>query len=220
MVPRSLGVETIPLLESYGRVIAAPVYLDRDQPPFPRSMRDGFALKAEDLQSVPVTLKCVGEVRAGQVPHQFVRQGEAVEIMTGAPVPEGADAVVMVEHTERGHGDEVRVQKQVMAGDNVAPKGSEHRAGATVLVPGDCISAFGLAALASVGKSEVSVYRQPSVSILATGDEIVEIAQTPGPAQIRNSNSFSLYGQVRTNRSGHVWRRPVLRRGGGSRRRG
>jgi molybdopterin molybdotransferase len=191
------ATETIPLLESYGRVIAEAIRLDCDQPQFPRSMRDGFALRAEDTRNVPVTLKCVGEVRAGQLWEQVLRDGEALQIMTGAAVPPGANAVVMVEYTESPARGEVRVLREVRIGENVAPKGSERLAGETVLQPGKRISALELAVLASVGRSQVGVYRAPSVSILATGDEIVDITKQPGPAQIRNSTSFSLYGQVR-----------------------
>lgn len=189
----------MPILDSYGRIIAETLRLDRDQPPFARSMRDGFALKAADVQTVPVTLRCVGEVKAGAIWEQEVGRGEAVQIMTGAPVPEGADAVVMVEQTERLSPDEVRVLRALRPGDNVAVRGSERRAGDVLFGPGRRISAFELAVLASVGKAQVSVYRAPRVSVLATGDEIVEVTQIPGPAQIRNSNSFSLYGQVRRN---------------------
>lgn len=160
-------------------------------------MRDGFAVRAEDLVSVPATLKCLGELRAGEVSKNPVGSGEAMQIMTGAPVPEGANAVVMVEHTERPSEDEVRILKTVQPGGNVAPKGSERLSGDVVFGPGERISSFELAVLASVGKATVSVFRSPSVSILATGDEIVEISETPGFAQIRNSNSISLYGQVR-----------------------
>ena len=160
-------------------------------------MRDGFALRAEDTQTVPVTLKCVGEVRAGQLWEEVLRPGEAVQIMTGAPVPQGANAVVMVEYTESPVQGDVRVLKEARIGENVAAKGSERLTGQTVLEPGKRISAFELAVLASVGKDQVTVYRAPSVSVLATGDEIVDVAEQPGPAQIRNSNSFSLYRQVK-----------------------
>jgi len=190
------AVERVALLESFQRVIAETVTLDCDQPPFARSMRDGFALRAEDVQSAPVSLRCVGEVKAGEKAETALRGGEAFQIMTGAPVPEGANAVVMVENTDRQSDTLVRVLKPVKAGENVAPKGSERRAGDTVLRPGRRISTFDAAVLATAGKAEVLVYRRPVVAVLATGDELVSVQAVPRGGQIRNSNSFSLHGQV------------------------
>lgn len=122
--------------------------------------------------------------------------GEAVQIMTGAPVPAGANAVVMVENTDRPSSTQVRVLKPVKAGENIAPQGSERRAGDIVLRGGRRISTFEVAVLAATGKAEVLVYRRPVVAILATGDELVSVETVPRAGQIRNSNSFSLYGQV------------------------
>jgi molybdopterin molybdotransferase len=190
------AVESIPLLESFQRVIAETVTLDCDQPPFARSMRDGFALRAEDVQSAPVSLRCIGEVKAGATAETILGPGEMFQIMTGAPVPEGANAVVMVENTERQADSLVRVLKSVKSGENVAPKGSERRFGDTVLCPGKRISTLAAAVLASTGKATVLVYRRPVVAILATGDELVGVEAMPGAGQIRNSNSFSLHGQV------------------------
>jgi molybdopterin molybdotransferase len=193
------AVEAVALLESFQRVIAETVTLDCDQPPFARSMRDGFALRAEDVQSAPVSLRCVGEVKAGEAAETTLRSGEAFQIMTGAPVPEGANAVVMVEYTDRQSDTQVWVLKPVKAGENVAPKGSERGAGETVLRPGQRISTFEAAVLAATGKAEVLVYRRPVVGILATGDELVGVEAVPRAGQIRNSNSVSLYGQVLKN---------------------
>ena len=190
------AIESVALLESLQRVLAEPVSLDCDQPPFGRSMRDGYALRAEDVQSAPVALQCIGEVRAGEMTETALRSGETMHIMTGAPVPEGANAVVMVENTDRRSDGRVQVLKPVKAGDNIAPKGSERRAGDTVLRPGRRISTFEAAVLASAGKAAVLVYRRPVVAILATGDELVAVEAVPRAGQIRNSNSFSLYGQV------------------------
>jgi molybdopterin molybdotransferase len=189
-------VESVALLESFQRVLAETVSLDCDQPPFARSMRDGFALRTEDVQSVPVSLRCIGEVRAGEMTEAGLTSGEAIHIMTGAPVPVGANAVVMVENTDRPSDGLVRVLKPVSVGENIAPKGSERRAGDTVLRPARRISTFEAAVLASAGKADVLVYRRPVVAILATGDELVDVEAVPGAGQIRNSNSFSLYGQV------------------------
>ena len=195
-IPGKQAVENVALLESFQRVLAEPVSLDSDQPPFERSMRDGFALRTEDVQSAPVSLHCIGEVRAGEMTETALRSGEAIQIMTGAPVPEGADAVVMVEHTEQRSDGWVRVLKPVKWGENIAPKGSERRAGDRVLCQGRRISTLEAAVLASAGKAQVLVYRRPVVAILATGDELVGVEAMPRPGQIRNSNSFSLYGQV------------------------
>ncbi len=192
-------VERVALVEGFQRVLAETVSLDSDQPPFARSMRDGFALRAEDVQTAPVALCCVGEVRAGEMSETVLKNGEAIQIMTGAPVPEGADAVVMVENTTRGSDALVRVLKPVRAGENIAPKGSERRAGDTVLRPGRRISTLEAAVLAATGRAEVLVYRRPVVAILATGDELVSVGEAPKAGQIRNSNSFSLYGQVLKN---------------------
>ena len=159
-----LAVESVALLESFQRVLAEPISLDYDQPPFARSMRDGFALRTEDVQSAPVALHCVGEVRAGEMTETALRSGEAMHIMTGAPVPEGANAVVMVENTDR-RSDRVQVLKPMRAGENIAPKGSERRAGETVLRPGRRISTLEAAVLASAGKAAVLVYRRPVVAI-------------------------------------------------------
>lgn len=189
-------VESVALLESFQRVLAETITLDSDQPPFARSMRDGYALRVEDVQSVPVSLRCIGEVKAGEMEKTTLRSGEVFHIMTGAPVPDGANAVVMVENTDHQAGGLVRVLKPVKAGENIAPQGSERRAGDTVLRPGRCISTFEAAVLASTGKARVLVFRRPIVGILATGDELVGVGDVPRPGQIRNSNSFSLYGQV------------------------
>ena len=189
-------VEIVALVEGFQRVLAETVSLDSDQPPFARSMRDGFALRAEDAQSAPVALRCVGEVKAGEMSETVLKNGEAIQIMTGAPVPEGADAVVMVENTNHGSDGRVQVLKPVKAGENIAPKGSERQAGEPVLRPGRRISTLEAAVLAATGKGEVLVYRRPVVAILATGDELVSVGEVPKAGQIRNSNSFSLYGQV------------------------
>jgi len=197
-IPQALlPIDRVPIFDSYCRVLAESVVLDRDQPPFARAMRDGFALQAGSVEEVPATLQCIGEVKAGEVSKLTVQPGQVVQIMTGAAVPAGADAVVMVEHTSRLTEAAVSVLRAVRTGENVAPCGSERKAGEMVLTPGRRIAAFDMAVLATVGKVEIAVYRRPVVSILATGDELVRVEEVPGPAQIRNSNSFSLYAQAR-----------------------
>jgi len=192
----SLPTETVSIWECFKRIIAEPIVLDTDQPPFDRSMRDGYGVRAEDVKKVPVLLKSVGEIKAGDFSSLDIKEGEAVHIMTGAPVPGGVDAVVMVEHTERIDAEHVEVLRPAKAGDNIARQGSEHQAGELVIDAGKIISALELAVLATVGKFRMKVFRRPTVGILATGDELVEVHETPQPGQIRNSNSFSLYAQV------------------------
>lgn len=189
----AMGTERVALAECAGRVLAEEIRADRDYPPFARSARDGFAVRAADL---PGTLRVTGEVRAGEVFTGVVGGGEAVEIMTGAPLPEGADAVVMIEHTERV-GDDVSIGRPVTAGDNFSPRGIEARAGDALMAPGIRIEYTQVALLATVGRTEVEVYRQPRVAIIPTGDEIVEPGETPAIHQIRNSNAASLAVQVR-----------------------
>jgi len=194
--PLSLPTETVPILQSIDRIIAEPVSLDTDLPPFDRSMRDGYAVQSSDVVSVPAILRCVGEIRAGDHTSLQVNEGQTIQIMTGAPVPSRADAVVMLEYTHHLDQENIRILRSVSPGENVAPRGSEHKAGAQVIGSSKRISSIELAILASVGKSRVKVFRRPSVSILATGDELVGVNDLPGPGQVRNSNSFSLYAQV------------------------
>ena len=192
------GVEFIPLGDSAGRVLAKPITADRDYPPFPRAMRDGYAVRAADLAQLPATLEVIGEIKAGAEPKDVpahVGPGQAVGIMTGAPAPHGADAVVMVEYTSLV-GRRVSVTRAVASGDNIVPVGSEARARDVLLEPGTRIDYSALAVAASVGQENVWVYRRPVVGIVATGDEIVEVSARPGPNQIRNSNSYSLAAQV------------------------
>ena len=196
---RTGEVETEQLLASIGRVLAKPVLADRDFPPFRRAMRDGYAVRARDLTQLPTTLEVIAEIKAGAAPEDLpgeVRPGQAAAIMTGAATPPGADAVVMVEYTSLS-GNRVTITRAVESGDNIAPTGSEARAGDVLLQPGTRIDYSAIAAAASVGHDLLSVFRRPRVAILSTGDEVVEVAEHPGPHQIRNSNSYSLAAQVK-----------------------
>jgi molybdenum cofactor synthesis domain-containing protein len=287
---QGMRIEEVPLLQGLGRVLAEPILADRDFPPFPRATRDGYAVRAADLDqadrglTAPVSLRVVGQVRAGDSYDLPLAPGEAVEIMTGAAVPQGADAVVMVEYTARqnapkmnrkvregspreegspkeegpgqkasdgedvlssldqdsldqdvlgnvaedvrgnldehvlGHLDRgktefpekqqtvadelamadewVEIQRAVSAGENIVPAGAEARAGQELLPRGMRLGPAQIAVAAAAGKASVSVYRKPRVAILSTGDELVEVAEKPGPSQIRNSNSYSLAAQV------------------------
>jgi molybdopterin molybdotransferase len=193
-----LPVETLPLLESAGRILAEDVISDVDMPPFPRSSMDGYAVRSADVRHAPARLQVVGTIPAGSYPNFSLQSQQAAKIMTGAPLPPGADAVQMVEKTRPlEEGTAVAILESVSAGNNVSPLGSEARQGEIVLPAGKFISPGVVGLLAAVGKNTVAVYRAPVVGILATGDELVEVDAKPGSGQIRNSNSSTLYAQVR-----------------------
>ena len=191
--------EQVSLLAAQGRVLAETVTAERDQPPFDRSTRDGFAVHANALGVAgEAGLRIVGEVRAGEMWRgPEMTPGEAIGIMTGAPLPAGADAVVMLEHVRR-EGDLLRLEagRSPRAGENVVPRGAEARAGQALLLPRTPISAAEIALAASCGRSAVEVYSRTMVAIVATGDELVELDRTPEPWQIRNSNSYALSALV------------------------
>ena len=192
---RTTGTEEVGLLNSVGRVLAEVISADRPFPPFPRAARDGYAVQAADLKHLPAKLRVIGEIKAGAQSNIEVGPGEAAAIMTGAAAPSGANAVVMIEHTNR-HGDEVEVHRTVESGANIVPTASEAQLGEQLLMPGMVIDHATIAVAASVGKSVVKVFHKPRVAILATGDEIVTISALPGKNQIRNSNSYSIAAQV------------------------
>ncbi len=178
--------EFVPLLDSLSLALAEDLVADRDFPPFPRATRDGYAVRVEDVAKVPAKLQCVGELKAGaSIAHSSVklRPGETVEIMTGAPVPSGADAVVMVEYTER-KGAKVSVKRTVALGENVVAAGSEARKGDVMVPRGSRVNHAVVAIAAAVGKADVAIHRRPRVAILATGDELVDINLPPGPNEI------------------------------------
>jgi molybdopterin molybdotransferase len=193
--------EQLSLLDALHRVLAAPVLADRDLPPFRRSSRDGYAIQAAALATGD-WLPVVGTLRAGQpAPSAPFAIGTALEIMTGAPVPEGADAVVMLEHVEIGSrilDSKIRLQPDriVRPGTHVVPAGSEACSGDPLVAAGTRVAPNHIGALAAAGAAQVAVFAKPRVAILATGDELVEIDATPQPHQIRNSNSYSLGAQV------------------------
>jgi molybdopterin molybdotransferase len=204
------ATERVPLLDCGNRVLAEAVRADRDQPPFDRSTRDGFAVRASEFGDD--ALRIAGQVRAGeQWQGGALEDGSAIEIMTGAPIPEGADAVVMVEHVERV-GETIRRlrERTIRGGENIVPRGSEARMGETVLPAGALIHGAEIALAAACGASVLAVFRKPRVAIVATGDELVEIEATPGPQQIRNSNSYGLAALV-TEAGGEAVRLPIAR---------
>jgi molybdopterin molybdotransferase len=195
---QACAAESVDLLSAPGRVLAEPVSADRDLPPFPRSTRDGYAVRSADLVQLPATLDVIGEIKAGETPDKIpanIGSGQAASIMTGAPVPAGADAVVMVEYTSQ-RGRQLEIARGVAVGENIVPRGAEARAGALLLDRGLRLNEAAIALAASVGKSRLQVHKRPRVAVLTTGDEIVSVDAIPGPTQIRNSNSYSLAAQI------------------------
>ncbi len=200
-----LRPERVPLIESLGRVLAEDVISDIDVAPFDNSAMDGYAVRAEDVrdasQDAPVVLRVVDYVPAGKMPEREVGTGEASRIMTGAPMPEGADAVVKVEVTrglenDGGSGGTVEIQRPVRPSENVRYRGEDVRVGDVVMKAGESVGAAGIGLLAAMGYHHVTVHRKPRVGIVSTGDELVEVAERPGPGRIRNSNAWSLSAQV------------------------
>jgi molybdopterin molybdotransferase len=190
------GEEEVGLLNAADRMLAESITADRDIPPFHRSTRDGYAVRFGDLAKLPARLKVIGEIKAGLDDRpRAINQGESYSIMTGSPVPVGADAVVMVEYSTR-HGDFVEITRGLTRGENIVPQGAEAKSGALLLDRGAKLNEAAIAVAASVGKSKLQVFARPRIAILTTGDEIVDVDQTPGPSQIRNSNSYSLAMQI------------------------
>lgn len=194
----TLPAEELALTEALGRVLAEDVRSDVDMPPFDRSAMDGYALRAQDASHAPVTLTVVGQIRAGQYPERPLEPGTAVQVMTGAPVPPGASAVQPVEKTRAlDGGRRVEILSPVEAGAHVARRASEVKAGEQVLARGVTIDPATIAVLASVGKGRVRVGRRPVVSVLVTGDELVDVWDVPSGGRIRNSNGYAVEAQAR-----------------------
>ena len=207
-----LDAERVELLQASGRVLVEPIAADRDIPPLTNSAMDGYAVRGVDLDTQPpIRLRVVGEVAAGYVPDLVIEAGQAMRIMTGAPVPAGADTVVRFEDTrpstarlsspKSGSGLEpddgaVVILKTPRSGANVRQAGEDVRAGQIVLKPGAVLRPQEIGMLAAVGCAEVAVVRRPRVAILATGDEVVPPDQPPGPGQIRDANSYTVAAQV------------------------
>ena len=190
---RTGQIKDVPLTEAHGRTLAEPVLADRDYPALRRSLRDGFAVRSSE---VPGVLRVRGELRAGQEESNALEPGEALEIMTGAPVPAQADAVVMVEHVIRASASdgapEVRIDRKAEVGQFINEKGAEASMGKVLIEAGVMLDASHIATLAMTGHPSIRVFAKPSIAILATGDEIVELSVRPSAHQIRNSNSYML----------------------------
>ncbi len=200
-VKRIKRVEDVPIEEAAGRVLAEGVVAGFNVPPFNRSSMDGYAVKARDTteaSSKPVTLKLIGARHAGEVFDGVIGDGECIEIATGAPVPKGADAVVMVEYT-RLAGDGVEIKREARVGDNIAPEGEDIKKGEAVVKAGEFLTPGRLGAVAALGFSRVKAYARPRVAIYSTGNEVVPQGKTLKPGQVYDINSYTLSAVVAAN---------------------
>ena len=197
--PEPLGIEEISLLEAYNRILTEDMASALDIPPFNRSTVDGYAVKAEDTFSAeenqPIKLKVCGVVNVGEPPKISVAKGEAAEIVTGAPVPEGADAVVMIEDTDREN-DELSVYSAVTKNENVMKKGTDIKKGETVLKAGQVLGSREIGVLASLGIAKVKVHMVPTVAVLSTGAEVTEPGKKLPLGKIYDINAYSLSAAV------------------------
>ncbi len=198
--PKPLGTEQIPLLEAHNRVLAGDAVSTLEIPPFSRSTVDGYAVKYQDTfgsdENSPIRLKVAGFVAIGEQPKINVLKGEAAEIVTGAPIPEGADAVIMVEDTNR-QGDDLTIYSSATLGENVQKRGSDIKNGEAVVKAGKVLGSREIGALAALGKARIKVYKVPTVSVLSTGGEVVEPGKELKPGKIYDINAYSLSIAVR-----------------------
>ena len=211
---KPLGAESVDILNAMGRVSSENVYAKRPNPPWDNSAMDGYAVRAEDISAAgpdsPVALKVIYDLPAGAVPKGAIGAGEAVRIMTGAPVPDGATAVVMVEYTNipsntptlpspvkgeekrKGSSGSVNILQKARPGENIRRGGEDFKAGDLVIKKGALIRPAEVCMLATVGAPEIQVYKRPTVAVISTGDELVDINEEPGPGRITNSNGYSI----------------------------
>ncbi len=192
----TLGAEQVKLEQSLGRVLAEEVRANRDQPPYDISAMDGYALRSADLSDVPATLEIVEDIKAGDMPSKTLTAGQCARIMTGAPMPQGADAVMRVEDTEALPDNRVQINVAVKPGHDIRRLGENMRNGEVVLSPGTAITPGVIGVLATVKCAQVQVYRRPRVAILSTGNELEGLDEPVDPNKIPNSNSYALMGQV------------------------
>ncbi|MGQ0600138.1 MAG: molybdopterin molybdotransferase MoeA [Anaerolineales bacterium] len=199
-VPVRMQSETVSLADALDRVTAVPIRAPVSVPAFPRSIMDGYAVRAQDTfgasQTLPMYLTVIGEVPMGGLPHFALRSGQAALVHTGGMLPEGADAVVMIEVTQQSRENEIEVLKAVAPGENVLRAGDDIAEGAEMLPAGHVLRAQDLGGLAALGLVQVAVARRPRVALLATGDEVVPPETEPAPGQIRDVNSYSVAGQI------------------------
>src|SRR4030043_1574103 len=187
-----LGFEKVSILDALGRVIAEDMIAPRDLPPYDNSGMDGYAVRYEDIQNAsqknPVRLEVIEDLRAGFISKRTVQKGQAIRIMTGAPIPKGADAVVPVEETERGNGF-IMILKAGFPGGYIRRAGEDVKRGDRVITKGDIIRPSEIGMLASMGRSFVSVYQRPSVAILCTGEALVDVGENLNGVKIGSSHS-------------------------------
>jgi len=197
----ALATESVALDHAFDRVLGEDLLALEDTPPWPRSVMDGYAVRARDVQgaseSVPCYLKLVGTVPMGAVLERRIGPGEAAGISTGGVLPEGADAVVMIEYVDRARAEEIEVHRSVAAGDNLIRPGEDLRRGDMVVPRGKRLRPQDVGALAAFGRTEVRVFRRPRVAVLSTGNEVVPPDKAPAPGQVRDVNQYALSAQVR-----------------------
>lgn len=204
-----LAPREVPLLDALGRTLARDVVADRDVPPFRNSAMDGYAVRGEDVASAPAQLRVVGSIAAGGISERPVGPGEAMRIMTGAAMPDGADTVVRVEDTDNAD-EVVTVTTATAAGTSVRQAGEDLRRGTTVLAAGTLLRAPEIGLLASLGRHRPLVVARPRVAVLSTGDEVVDVTEEPGPGKIRDANRYSLAAAIFAAGCG-PWLRPIVR---------
>ncbi|WP_242973044.1 molybdopterin molybdotransferase MoeA [Anaeromicrobium sediminis] len=192
---KTLDEEVINLIDSHERVLAEDIYAPINQPPFHRSPLDGYALQGEDSKGAtiesPVTLKVIDEIFAGEYTQKVVKKGEAVRIMTGAPIPEGADCVIRQEDTDEGE-SLANIYKELKAFDNYCYEGEDIKKGTLIIKKGSFLNHIKIGVLASLGIDKVKVYKRPKVGLLTTGDELIEVGQSLSTGKIYNSNLYTL----------------------------
>jgi len=192
----ALGVETVQLDQSVGRVLAQEIHANRDLPPYDVSAMDGFALRSADLAGVPVVLEIIEDIKAGDLPGKTLQTGQCARIMTGAPVPVGADAVIRVEETQEAGATAVRINKAVKPGNDIRLRGENMKDGDVVLTAGTEITPGVIGVLATVKAARFSVFRRPRVAILSTGNELEGMDEAVDLNKIPNANSYALMAQV------------------------
>ncbi len=196
--PGPPGVEEVPVSESVGRTVAENIFCNVEMPPFNKSAMDGFAVRAADVEKTPVTLDVVMDIPAGGVAEKALESGQAAEVMTGAPIPDGSDTVIKVELTSGFGNDTVTINEGAAAGHNVSPKGEILKPGEVSLRTGTRIGIEEIGLLSAIGRDPVPVFSKPTAAVISTGDELVPPAQKElGPAQIRDSNGPALMGYLR-----------------------
>ena len=204
-----LPPRNVPLLDAVGRTLAEDIVADRDIPPFRNSAMDGYAARGDDVATAPAGLRVIGAVAAGGMPDRAVGRGEAMRIMTGAPMPDGADTVVRVEDTDNGN-EVVTVTAPTASGTSVRQAGEDMKRGTTVLTAGTTLRPAEIGLLASLGHPKPLVVARPRVAVLSTGDEVVDVADEPGPGQIRDANRYSVAAAIWAAGCG-PWLRPIVR---------